>query len=209
VSAYRGANAETGRLGEFIEAVRGGAIPRGSWLLIESMDRLSRAKAVGAVRLLETICEEGITVVTLSDGRVYTEEALDDDPMAFMWAFMVAMRANEESLTKSLRLKKAWESKRRQAKETGHIQTTRVPTWLEVHGTKRRRFAVVEEKAEIVRRIFRMTLDAHGQHAIAETLNRGRWWLRSGGVSSGTELLCASYSPRKQSSARMCPTLLR
>jgi hypothetical protein len=136
---------------------------------------------------LETICEEGITVVTLSDGRVYTEEALDDDPMAFMWAFMVAMRANEESLTKSLRLKKAWESKRRQAKETGHIQTTRVPTWLEVHGTKRRRFAVVEEKAEIVRRIFRMTLDAQGQHAIAETLNRegvatfgrGKLWHRT------------------------------
>lgn len=187
VSAYRGANAETGRLGEFIQAVRSGAIPPGSWLLIESMDRLSRAKPRKAVRLLEDICDEGITVVTLADGRVYNREVLDDDPMAFMWAFMVAMRANEESHTKSLRVKKAWETKRRNARETGSIQTTRVPTWLKVRGGKQRRFELVKDKSEVVRRIFRMTLDGHGQHAIAQSLTReavptfgrGKYWHRT------------------------------
>src|SRR6516225_9604093 len=88
VSAFRGANAETGRLGEFLDLVRTGVVSRGSYLLVESLDRLSRNKPRKAVRLLERICEEGITLVTLSDGKVYDETILDEDPMAFMWAFM-------------------------------------------------------------------------------------------------------------------------
>jgi DNA invertase Pin-like site-specific DNA recombinase len=60
ISAYYNANAETGMLFEFIEAVRTGSVPRGSYLLIESMDRLSRAKPRKAIRLLEQICEEGV-----------------------------------------------------------------------------------------------------------------------------------------------------
>src|SRR5690349_19321284 len=62
VSAFRGRNAEVGRLGEFREAVRDGVIPRGSYLLLESLDRLSRDKPRKAVKLLEAICEEGIAV---------------------------------------------------------------------------------------------------------------------------------------------------
>ncbi len=108
VSAYRGANAETGMLGEFLEATRAGMIEGGSILLIESLDRLSRDTARKAIRLLEDICDLGISVVTLTDGRVYTANSLNDDPMAFMWAFMVAMRANEESATKARRLGQAW-----------------------------------------------------------------------------------------------------
>ncbi|HWI26590.1 MAG TPA: recombinase family protein, partial [Stellaceae bacterium] len=60
VSAFRGANAETGMLGEFLNLVRCEAIPQGSFLLVESLDRLSRNKPRKAVRLLESICEEGI-----------------------------------------------------------------------------------------------------------------------------------------------------
>ena len=68
VSAYRGANVETGRLGEFLSAVKEGLIERDSFLLIENLDRLSRNKPRKAIRLLEEICEAGITVVTTADG---------------------------------------------------------------------------------------------------------------------------------------------
>ncbi|MFT3988675.1 recombinase family protein [Aestuariivirga sp.] len=171
VSAYRSANAETGRLGEFMEAVKIGAVPQGSWLLIESMDRLSRAKPRKAVRLLEQICEAGIVVVTLADGRVYDERTLDDDPMAFMYAFMVAIRANEESATKARRLRAVWQQKRINAPK--RILTKRAPSWLRVMGDgPERRFEVIEEKAAIVRRVFAMAAGGIGQHKIAETLNR-------------------------------------
>jgi DNA invertase Pin-like site-specific DNA recombinase len=184
VSAFRGANAETGMLGEFLELVRCGAIPKGSLLLVESLDRLSRNKPRKAVRLLERICEEGITLVTLTDGKVYDEATLDEDPMAFMWAFMVAMRANEESAIKSRRLKEAWAAKRRGAADKA--LTARAPYWLRLDRSSRR-FEVLEERAAVVRRIFAMALQGVGQNRIAETLNAegmpvfggGRHWHRS------------------------------
>lgn len=42
VSGFRGSNWTDGALGRFIEAVKSGAIAKGSYLLVESMDRLSR-----------------------------------------------------------------------------------------------------------------------------------------------------------------------
>ncbi|MBL8901724.1 MAG: recombinase family protein [Rhizobiales bacterium] len=186
VSAFRGANAETGMLGEFIEAVRAGAVPRNAWLLIEGMDRLSRAKPLKAMNLLQRICGEGITVVTLADQKVYNEQTLEDDPWVFMMAYLVAIRANEESATKARRLKAAWSSKR--ATATERVLTARAPTWLRLEGAKvNRKFVVIEEKAAVVRRIFDMTIKNVGQHKIAETLNmehvptfdRGKMWHRS------------------------------
>jgi len=184
VSAFRGYNAETGMLGEFLDAVRSGAVPRGSYLLIESLDRLSRNKPRKAIRLLERICEEGITLVTLADGKTYTEDLLDRDPMAFMWAFMVAIRANEESETKSRRLKAAWDNKRQQATEKP--VTSKCPAWLRLN-RETQQFEVIEERAAIVARVFKMTLDGIGQHSIADTFNkegippfgRALYWHRS------------------------------
>ncbi len=171
VSAFHGANAEMGRLGDFVAAAEGGAIESGSWLLIENLDRLSRAKPRKAVRLLERICECGITLVTLTDNRVYDQKALDD-PMAFMYAFMVAIRSHDESVMKALRLRSSWRQKRSTA-APDRIMTKRVPTWLRVEGEgKERRFEVNSEQAAIVRRVFTMAAEGIGQHKIAEALNR-------------------------------------
>lgn len=168
VSAFRGANADTGMLGEFCDAVRTGIVPRGSWLLIESLDRLSRNKPRKAVRLLENICEEGITLVTLSDGKVYTDLLLDDEPMAFMWAFMVAMRANEESETKSKRLKAAWSQKRKLASE--QKLTAKSPSWMKL-SENRKEFIVDDVRARVVRKIYQMCVAGVGYGKIAEVLN--------------------------------------
>lgn len=42
VSAFRGKNLNEGALGAFVKAVDEGRVPKGSYLLIESFDRLSR-----------------------------------------------------------------------------------------------------------------------------------------------------------------------
>lgn len=186
VSAYKSANAETGMLGEFREAARVGMIEPGSFLLIESLDRLSRDTARKAMRLLEDICEQRISVVTLSDGKVYTNDNLTSDPISFMMAFMVMIRANEESATKARRLGHAWAEKRRRATEHAEPMTPIAPAWLELDKAAKS-FRVIEDRAEIVRRIYRMTLDGVGQNQIAETFNlegvppfgRGRYWHRS------------------------------
>lgn len=158
-------------LGEFRDAVRSGMIPRGSYLLVESLDRLSRSKPRKALRLLEELCESGILVVTLADERVYTVESLDEDPMGLMYALMVAVRANEESATKSKRGRAAWEAKRSRA---GVRPLTAVaPAWLQLRES-RDGFDVIPERAEVVRRVYRQYLDGHGPHHIAELFNRER-----------------------------------
>jgi DNA invertase Pin-like site-specific DNA recombinase len=42
VSAFKGANIASGALGKFLQAVQDKKIPQGSYLLVESLDRLSR-----------------------------------------------------------------------------------------------------------------------------------------------------------------------
>ena len=64
VSAYRGGNAldsERG-LSRFLEACREGLIERGSFLLVESLDRLSRMTPRKVQRLLDDIVDSGVTM---------------------------------------------------------------------------------------------------------------------------------------------------
>lgn len=186
VSAFTGANEETGRLGEFLAAVHHGDIQRGSYLLVESLDRLSRQKPRKAVKVLERICEAGITVVTLDDGREYTEETLDEDPLALMVALLVASRAHEESAKKGRRVAAAWANKRDKAQAGNKPLTALCPGWLRLTAD-RTGFDVIPERAEVVRQIFDLTLQGVGQHSIAQRLNRdgvpvfgrGKMWQRS------------------------------
>lgn len=169
ISAFRGANAETGMLGEFRRAVEDGIIANGSYLLIENLDRLSRDKPRKAVRLLEEICESGITVVTLSDQKEYSVAVLDEDPMAMMWALMTAMRANEESITKSRRVREAWGRLKTQAATHKRPMTKRVPAWMTL-SEDRSEIKLIEDRTEVVRRIFREATAGAGQHRIAHML---------------------------------------
>lgn len=168
VSAFRGRNAETGMLAYFLEAVDSGLVQRGSYLLVEGLDRLSRLTPRKALRVLEDIVERGITVVTLNDGKAYTSENLDSDQMSLMWAILIFMRANEESATKARRLKAAWEGKRQSA--MSRPLTASVPAWMRLNQDSSR-LELVEARVEVVRRVFREYLSGKGHHAIAAGLN--------------------------------------
>jgi DNA invertase Pin-like site-specific DNA recombinase len=172
VSAYRGKNVEEGNLGAFLQAVEAGVVPQGSYLLVENLDRVSRQSARKALKILERIVDAGVTLVTLSDGRVYTEEALEADPLALILSIMIFVRAHEESLIKGRRVRAAWDNKRKLAVEKGTPLTKRTPSWLILGANGKLRLD--PKRAAIVRRMFDMTLKGTGQHAIAETFNRER-----------------------------------
>ncbi len=170
VSAYRGRNVEEGNLGAFLRAVEAGVVPQGSFLLVENLDRISRQTARKALRSLERIVEEGVVLVTLSDGKQYTEKSLDEDPVSLLMSILTFVRAHEESALKGRRVRAAWENKRNEAVQNGTPLTKRTPTWLILGANGKLRLD--PKKAAVVRRIFDMTLKGVGQHAIAETFNR-------------------------------------
>ncbi|MGO9817063.1 MAG: recombinase family protein [Acidocella sp.] len=168
VSAYRGSNAETGQLGALLEAVRVGLIAPGSVVLVESLDRISRQAARKALRVIESIVETGVSVVTLSDGREYTATSLDNDPLSLMMALLTFVRANEESATKGRRVAAAWAAKRACANQ--QPLTSRCPGWIQLD-LESRTFVLIPDRAAIVRRMYDEALSGRGTAAIARRLN--------------------------------------
>lgn len=166
VSAFKGANAETGRLADFLEAVKAGMVPQGSFLLVEALDRLSRLAPRRALRVLEEIVDSGVTVVTLNDEKSYTTGSLDKDPIDLLVAIMLFMRANEESSTKARRLSASWEGKRLTA-GTKPL-TSIVPAWIKLDkdAGPNGKLVLIPERATIVQRIFAEHLAGFGMHTI-------------------------------------------
>lgn len=185
ISGFRGANLQAeAALGSFFRAVQSGSVVPGSVLVVESLDRLSRDRVLYAMNTLSSLLLAGLKVVTLADRREYTEASVGANPMDLMASLLVFMRANEESELKAQRLRASWGNKRRLAVEKGERMTTVCPPWLTPEGEG---FAIVADRAAIVRRIFEETLLGRGQHAIAERLTveevptwrRGRVWHRT------------------------------
>jgi len=168
VSGFRGRNAEVGRLADFKRAVEDGLVPEGSYLLVENLDRISRQYARKAIRVLEDIVDMGITVVTLSDGRAYDRKTLNEDMTSFILAILTFMRAHEESAVKGKRLKASWEARRKRARETKRPVGTVYPSWLKRENDQ---WVIVNDKAEVVRRIFARYVSGEGLHKIASDLN--------------------------------------
>lgn len=166
-----------------MRAVEDGEIEEGSYLLVESLDRLSRDYAINAIGVLSEIVQLGVTVVTLMDNQEYDLDSLRRDPSRLMLSVLTFTRANQESAVKAERLKAAWEGKRKRAAK-GERLTSVSPAWLEADGEGWR---VNEERAAVVRRIFALTLEGTGRHSITKTLNeegvpvfgRGKRWYAS------------------------------
>jgi len=167
VSAFRGKNAVEGALAGFIQAVDSGRVKPGSYLLIESLDRLSRDRIMPALNRFSDLLGKGVRIVTLSDGQVYDSDSINS--LTGLIVPLVTMaRANEESEMKSKRLRAAWKQKKTEAAKGDHVLTARVPAWLQVRDGK---LEVIKDRAAIVRRIFDMAARGHGKAYIARTLN--------------------------------------
>src|SRR5262245_16854443 len=76
VSAFRGANADTGALSGFLQAVQAGRVPPGSVLIVENLDRLTRDEVGRALSLFISILDAGIHIVTLKPEVEYTKKSI-------------------------------------------------------------------------------------------------------------------------------------
>jgi DNA invertase Pin-like site-specific DNA recombinase len=165
ISAFRGANRAVGRLGAFLKAIDTGKVKRGSILLVESLDRLSRQEITESLTLMLQIVKAGVDIATLTDDRVYAKENIDD-VANLMFSILIMARSNEESAIKSSRLKASWTAKRDKA--AGKVMTSRVPAWLYVEDGE---IKSNEERATIIRRIFDLSIKGYGAAATAKLLN--------------------------------------
>ena len=205
VSAFRGKNAKQGGLRSFLDAVEHGLVPANSFLLVESLDRLSRDQILEAQALFLQIITAGVTIVTLLDGRSYSMASVNANPTELIISLLHMMRANEESATKSFRLRSAWAARRDAPGACFH--GGQCPGWLTAKAD-RSGYEVVPERAAVVQRIFREALDGDGLQTITQRLNqegvplfgrgnqRGKLWQRALiRHLLRTELVIGTYTP--------------
>jgi DNA invertase Pin-like site-specific DNA recombinase len=187
VSAFKNRNARTGALKGFLDKVEEGAIPKGSYLLVESLDRITREAIIEAQALFLLIIQRGINVVTLLDGRTYSREIINSNPAELIVSIAIMMRGNDESATKSRRLSAVNERKRKDALD-GKLKlfTRALPAWL-AWNEKAQRIVPIPERAKVLCSIFDKADAGWSKHRIAR-------WLNTRGVETwGTGKRKANY----------------
>jgi DNA invertase Pin-like site-specific DNA recombinase len=168
ISAFDKSNLNKGALGQFLKLVEDGMIPRGSYLLVESLDRLSRDKVMDALGIFLNILNAGIIIVTLADNQVYSREKTNDNWASLIMSIVIMSRANEESATKSRRIRASWDNKRQNI--TKKRFTARCPYWLKPSDGDTG-FDLIPERVDVVKRIFQMSIDGIGTATIVKRLN--------------------------------------
>lgn len=156
--AFKGQNRLRGALGEFLKQIKAGIIPKGSCLVCESLDRLSRQNIRQAQKLLEEILEAGVNIATCVPDRFLTAKSLED-PLVILEILFIQMRAHEEGLMKEQRLQEMWHGKRLRIHEKK--LTSVCPAWLTL-SEDRKSFIVDKQKAALVKRIYRLATEGYG-----------------------------------------------
>lgn len=171
LSAYHQRHVKQGALGTFLRAIDEDRIAPGSVLIVEGLDRLSRAEPIQAQAQLAQIVNAGLTVVTASDGREYNRERLKSNPMDLVYSLLVMIRAHEESDTKSKRVKAAI---RRLCEQwiagtyRGIIRNGKDPKWVDWRDSA---WHLIPARVTAVCRVIELFRAGHGSLAIVDRLN--------------------------------------
>jgi DNA invertase Pin-like site-specific DNA recombinase len=168
VPAFRGLNRknpERYALAAFLALVEADRIPRGSFLIVEALDRLTREHIRPALTLCLNLIERGVRIVQLKPVEmVYDENA---DPMQIMMMIMELARGHSESKMKESRVGDAWRQKKQAARQNGENLTRNLPAWVKLVGGRR---VAVPGRACTVQRIFELARDGYGEMATVRAL---------------------------------------
>jgi DNA invertase Pin-like site-specific DNA recombinase len=172
VSAFTGehrTNPDRHALAEFLFLVKEGKVQKGTYLIVENLDRLSREHIIPALSLFLELLQAGVRIVQLIPVEM-VYDVKTANPMQVMMAIMELSRGHEESAVKSDRVSDAWREKRGKAVADGTPLTAQVPGWLRLVDGK---FEVLEGAAAAVRQIFLWAVEGHGLGVITKRLNGG------------------------------------
>jgi DNA invertase Pin-like site-specific DNA recombinase len=170
-SAWSGDHLAGGNLGKFKQRIDNHEIPRGSYLVVENLDRLSRENVKKARRWIEEVTDAGISVAvcTPAPGKIFNEASLSGENIVDLLQYLLeAQRSHKESERKSEFQQKAIATFMDKARQ-GIVYTERCPAWL--RGEKGSTFEIIEERAAVVRQIYEWCAAGMGIHLIAKKLN--------------------------------------
>ncbi|ELS3713217.1 recombinase family protein, partial [Vibrio fluvialis] len=168
VSGFKG---DQEHLKQFINDCETGKVKKGSLLVVENLDRLSRQAINVAMRQFLSLLEY-VDIYTLQDKKHYSNNDGRDSEnqlLDIMTSLIIMSRAHEESLTKQKRLKESWANQRKNAhriKMSGCY-----PHWL-VRSDDKTEFFVKEDRAQIIKDMLDMCINGLGATQIVRSLNQ-------------------------------------
>lgn len=186
VSGFKG---DQEHLKQFINDCENNKVKKGSLLIVENLDRLSRQAINVAMRQFLTLLEH-VDIYTIQDKKHYSNNDGRDSEsqlLDIMTSLIIMSRAHEESLTKQKRLKESWANQRKNAhkiKMSGHY-----PHWL-LRSDDKVMFSIKKDRVQIIQDMFDMCINGLGATQIVRSLNEdiGRYpppsnkkdfWVRS------------------------------
>jgi len=155
-SASKGRHLKKGELGVFLQLCQAGHFQKGTVLIVEQLDRLSRLPISQTQELIKQILETGVEIYTCDPEMHLRRKDLDDIAKVIQLACLAdAARRYAESLGE--RSAANWKQKRRRLKD-GHKMTRRCKGWLKID-EDRTTFTVKPKAAQTIKLIFKMILE--------------------------------------------------
>jgi DNA invertase Pin-like site-specific DNA recombinase len=170
VSAYGGKNLNDGALSRFLADVKAGRF--GSEpvaLLIEDLDRFSRSMPLAVLPvLIDDVLNAGITIAVMGKGRDISRETIRANGMELHELLFWLGASHEFSDKLSRRISHVHQAKREQVRQGKPVTPASAPAWISFDATGQ---WVLNDYADVIRRVAEMALAGHGCHSIATTLN--------------------------------------
>ncbi|MFT5876011.1 MAG: DNA invertase Pin-like site-specific DNA recombinase [Clostridium sp.] len=173
----------------FISDCESGKVEKGSLLVVENLDRLSR-KAINKAMSQFLNLLDYVDIYSTQDKTLYSsndEVAPNIQLMNIITSLLIMSRAHEESATKKIRLKESWDNKRNEI----HKQkiSSSYPHWL-ILSEDWKSFSLKEKESQSIRKIFELCIGGMGYSQIIRFLNgdlikyptpsnRSKLWVRS------------------------------
>lgn len=167
-SAFKGEHLDDGgKLKQFYDDIKSGIVPKGSTLLVEDLDRLSRDGMWKASDKLRELTENGIAVVTLRDGKRYEGVLKLSDALT---SLLKQELAHDESAKKSGRVADSYVKRYAKARAGKRVKVL-LPSWLEWVGEDVP-YKVRKPEAAVVKEVFVWAAEGYSYAAIAKMLNQ-------------------------------------
>lgn len=179
-------------LEKFLTLIEAGVIPKGSALVVENIDRLSRARLSVANELARTIIKSGVDLITLFPFHHFTAASLDDLRDTIILNLYFA-RAFEDSERKSDLTLQNWTIKRKEILKKQPV-TALCPFWLDIlqdgvavppgRGKidwQRKPLALtyqLNDKAKFVKELFKLASEGYGCLRLSQVAAANDWRFR-------------------------------
>jgi DNA invertase Pin-like site-specific DNA recombinase len=169
IPAFRGKNRSIGSLGAFLKMVERGRVLPGDFLVVESLDRLTREEVQQALLLILGMLQRGVRVVQLLPQEwTYDNKS---DTVSLILMIVELSRSNSESQVKSVRVADQWAERRKAAREEGTVMTRRLPAWIKERNGK---LAPIRDRVKVIQNIFKWLIAGDGLGRIVRRLTEAK-----------------------------------